>query len=144
VTLGCSCARVLMLRKSGAGAICYYSAMSTKSEPLDSQPRVPPVNALPPGQLYIGGERLPATFGISRPLAHVLAEEGLIKAVALERPGSKRVRKLYDVQSLKDYFVRCEYRPTGAPRRRMSPKVRKALGKAKLRRRRGRPRKVSA
>ena len=86
--------------------------LSAKSGPLDSQAQVPTVNTLPPGKLWIGGEKLPDIYDWSRPYAHHLAQLGLINAVLLKPPGSKRGRKLYEIASIDAFLQASRVRPT--------------------------------
>lgn len=45
-------------------------------------------------------------FGIRRSHAYVLADRGHIKSVSLRRPGSLKGRRLFAVQSVRDFLAR--------------------------------------
>ena len=66
----------------------------------------------PPGKLWIGGEKLQYIYDWSRPYAHHLAQLGLINAVLLKPPGSKRGRKLYEIASIDAFLQASRVRPT--------------------------------
>ena len=46
-------------------------------------------------------------YGIKRGLAYRLAGEGLIKAVSLRRRGTTRGKKLFEVQSVREFLKGC-------------------------------------
>ena len=60
---------------------------------------------------YIAGEHLRGIYDWSRSYAHHLSRQGLIRAVLLKGPHSKRGRKLYEVESIEAFLKSCEYKP---------------------------------
>jgi hypothetical protein len=77
---------------------------------------------------YIAGEHLREIYDWSRSYAHHLSNQGLIRAVLLKGPNSKRGRKLYEVESIEAFLKSCEYRPRpckGRPKKLSRPICRK-------------------
>lgn len=62
------------------------------------------LNEIDPEFVDFGG--LYRMFGIRRSHAYVLADRGHIKSVSLRRPGSLKGRRLFDVQSVRDFLAR--------------------------------------
>ena len=60
---------------------------------------------------YIAGEHFRGIYDWSRSYAHHLSRQGLIRAVLLKGPDSKRGRKLYEVESIEAFLKSCEYKP---------------------------------
>lgn len=46
-----------------------------------------------------------AKFTIGRTLAHELAIQGLIKSVSLKRPGQKKGKRLFELNSIRAYLA---------------------------------------
>jgi hypothetical protein len=53
---------------------------------------------------YVDAYGLKANYGISRSLAYVLVQEGLIQSVSIRRPGANRGKRLWRVSSVKKYL----------------------------------------
>ena len=53
---------------------------------------------------FVDSYGLKAGFGISRSLAYVLAQEGLIQSVSIRRPGADRGKRLWRVSSVRKYL----------------------------------------
>lgn len=62
-----------------------------------------PLNEIEPEFVDFGG--LYRMFGIRRSHAYVLADRGHIKSVSLRRPGSVKGRRLFHVQSVREYLA---------------------------------------
>jgi predicted DNA-binding transcriptional regulator AlpA len=56
---------------------------------------------------FIDYKEMRSLFGISRALAYRLTEQGLIKSVTLRKPGAIRGKRLWVVDSVRDYLLRC-------------------------------------
>ena len=57
---------------------------------------------------FVDSYGLKAGFGISRSLAYVLTQEGLIQSVSIRRPGTLRGKRLWRVSSVKRYLDKLE------------------------------------
>jgi hypothetical protein len=53
---------------------------------------------------FVDSYGLKAGYGISRSLAYVLTQEGLIQSVSIRRPGAERGKRLWRVSSVKKYL----------------------------------------
>ena len=53
---------------------------------------------------YVDSHGLKAGFGISRSLAYVLTQAGLIQSVSIRRPGADRGKRLWRVSSVRRYL----------------------------------------
>jgi len=54
---------------------------------------------------FAGHAKIRELFGLSRTHTYRLSNEGLIRSVSLRERGKARGRRLYDVQSVRDYFA---------------------------------------
>ena len=54
---------------------------------------------------FAGHAKIRELFGLSRTHTYRLSTEGLIRSVSLRQRGKARGRRLYDVQSVRDYFA---------------------------------------
>jgi hypothetical protein len=54
---------------------------------------------------FAGHAKIRELFGLSRTHTYRLSTEGLIRSVSLRERGKARGRRLYDVQSVRDYFA---------------------------------------
>jgi hypothetical protein len=53
---------------------------------------------------FVDSYGLKAGFGMSRSLAYVLAQAGLIQSVSIRRPGADRGKRLWRVSSVRRYL----------------------------------------
>ena len=53
---------------------------------------------------FVDSYGLKAGYGISRSLAYVLTQEGLIQSVSIRRPGADRGKRLWRVSSVRRYL----------------------------------------
>jgi hypothetical protein len=54
---------------------------------------------------FAGFAKIRELFDLSRTHLHRLSTEGLIRSVSLRQRGKSRGRRLYDVQSVRDYLT---------------------------------------
>jgi len=54
---------------------------------------------------FAGHAKIRTLFDVSRTHLHRLNTEGKIRSVSLRERGKKRGRRLYDVQSVRDYLI---------------------------------------
>jgi hypothetical protein len=57
---------------------------------------------------FVDSYGLKVGFGISRSLAYVLAQAGLIQSVSIRRPGTARGKRLWRVSSVRRYLNELE------------------------------------
>jgi hypothetical protein len=57
---------------------------------------------------FVDSYGLKAGYGISRSLAYVLTQAGLIQSVSIRRPGTDRGKRLWRVSSVKRYLNELE------------------------------------
>ena len=57
---------------------------------------------------FVDSYGLKAGYGISRSLAYVLTQEGLIQSVSIRRPGAERGKRLWRVSSVRRYLNELE------------------------------------
>jgi hypothetical protein len=60
--------------------------------------------ALAPGAEWCDAHQLRANFGINRTYAYDLLDEGLIKSKNVRRRGMQRGRRLFNVESVRDFL----------------------------------------
>jgi hypothetical protein len=56
---------------------------------------------------FVDVEGLRQRFGIRRSLAYALLKDGVIRGVSLRRRGQVRGKRLFDVQSVREYLKAC-------------------------------------
>jgi hypothetical protein len=56
---------------------------------------------------FVDHKGLRAMFGLSRAHGYLLASEGKIRSVCIRRPGAIRGRRLFCVQSIRDFLATC-------------------------------------
>ena len=54
---------------------------------------------------FVDAEGLRRLFGVRRSLAYTLLAEGRIRGVSLRRPGTCRGKRLFSVQSVRDFLL---------------------------------------
>ena len=64
----------------------------------------PPVAAKVSEAEFVDADGLKALFGIRRSLAYTLLSEGRIKGISLRRAGTARGKRLFVVQSVRDFL----------------------------------------
>jgi len=60
--------------------------------------------AEPVGREFVDTDGLRQMFGLKRSLAYELLWAGLIKGVSLRRPGKRTGKRLFEVQSVRDFL----------------------------------------
>ena len=92
------CVRGLKTRTSEVGPLKSNTLIQlTAKEPVLAEANLDPE--------FAGHARVRDLFDLSRTHLHRLSTEGLIRSVSLRQRGKTRGRRLYDVQSVRDYLA---------------------------------------